>query len=287
MHNIAQKDSRVIILSGRSGSGKSITLHLLEDIGYYCLDNLPVTLIPLLFEQLKDNYPKIAIGIDIRNIPREPEAIYNILKIFEEKKTNCEIIFLDAEDATLLKRFNETRRKHPLSSKTLSLSEAIVEEKRILDPLAHMADLKIDTTHYSIHELRDLIKSRIDRKKEGLSLQLLSFGYKFGVPVDSDFVFDVRCLPNPYWHQELRNFTGKDKAITRFLDNIPEAQRLYKNILSFLVTWLPQFEANNRCYMSIAIGCTGGQHRSVYFVEKLFQDLHLTRSNVQLRHREL
>lgn len=278
---------KIIIVSGRSGSGKSISLHLLEDLGYYCIDNLPATLIPQLVEHLKESYEKIAVGIDARNLPRDLDEFYNIIKKFEDKSIHCEIIYLDAEDTTLIKRFNETRRKHPLSDKHTSLAEAILKEKSLLEPIAHLADLTVDTTHFNIHQLRDLIKLRIAKKEKELSLLIQSFGFKFGVPIDSDLVFDVRCLPNPYWHQELRPFTGQEQKIIEFLNKNHDANTLLNDITQYLEKWIPKFQASNRNYMTVSIGCTGGQHRSVYIAEQLMKHFMSKSENIQLRHREL
>lgn len=278
---------KIIIVSGRSGSGKSISLHLLEDLGYYCIDNLPATLIPQLIGHLQDSYEKIAIGIDARNLPRDLDEFRNIIENFQKKSINCEIIYLDAEDATLIKRFNETRRKHPLSDKHTSLAEAILKEKSLLEPIAHLADLTIDTTHFNIHQLRDVIKLRIVKKDTELSLLIQSFGFKFGVPIDSDLVFDVRCLPNPYWHHELRPFTGQDAKIIEFLNKNNDSQALLNDITQYLERWIPKFQASNRNYMTVSIGCTGGQHRSVYIAEQLMKHFVKTSGNIQLRHREL
>lgn len=277
----------IIIVSGRSGSGKSISLHLLEDLGYYCIDNLPATLIPNLIEHLKESYKKIAIGIDARNLPRDLDKFHQIIENFENENIHCEILYLDAEDTTLIKRFNETRRKHPLSNKQTSLAEAIYKEKLLLEPIAHLADLTVDTTHFNIHQLRDLIKSRIIKNDNDLSLLIQSFGFKFGVPIDSDLVFDVRCLPNPYWHHELRPFTGKDEKIVKFLSQSEDSKNLLNDIIQYLEKWIPKFQASNRNYMTVSIGCTGGQHRSVYIAEQLMKHFEKTRENVQLRHREL
>jgi RNase adapter protein RapZ len=278
---------KIIIISGRSGSGKSISLHLLEDLGYYCIDNLPATMIPTLVAHLKESYKKIAIGIDARNLPHDLDNFHEIIDGFLKQSIDCRIIYLDAEDATLIKRFNETRRKHPLSNSKTSLAEAIHQEKVRLEPIAHLTDLMIDTSHYTIHQLRDVIKSRIHQHTHHLSLLIQSFGFKFGVPIDSDLVFDVRCLPNPYWHHELRPFTGKDDKIIEFLNASQETQVLFKDICEFLEKWIPTFEANNRSYMTISIGCTGGQHRSVYIAEQLVKRFNTLREGVQIRHREL
>lgn len=278
---------KIIIVSGRSGSGKSITLDLLEDLGYYCIDNLPASMLPTLAQHIKDNYDKIAIGIDARNLPHDLDQFHHIIEKFRQSDLSFEIIYLDADDSTLIKRFNETRRKHPLSTQNISLAEAIQQEKRLLGPIAHMADLRIDTTNYTVHQLREILTARINRGSSGLSLLIQSFGYKYGVPADSDYVFDVRCLPNPYWQIELRNHTGREQIVQEYLNEKPETQAMLKALVDFLKTWIPSYEGSNRSYMTISIGCTGGQHRSVYLAEEIFKYFSSTRQNVQIRHREL
>ncbi len=281
------KEMRVIIVTGRSGSGKSITLHLLEDLGYYCIDNLPASLLQSLTAHVQKTYQKIAIGIDARNPITDLESFHHWIESFRTSGLRCEILYLDASDDVLIKRFNETRRRHPLSSDHRSLQEAIAYEKKLLDPLAHLADLVIDTSLLSQHKLRDIISNRVEPKAHALSLLIQSFGFKFGVPVDSDFVFDVRVLPNPYWHSELRPYSGLEEPIQKFLNEKPETHALLMDIEHFLMNWLPKFENNNRAYMTVSIGCTGGQHRSVYIAKMLYDALKQKHEMVLLRHREL
>lgn len=278
---------RIVIVSGRSGSGKSISLHALEDAGFYCLDNLPVSLLPELITHMGDQHESIALGIDARNLPKELSSFYPILSQFKAQSSSCELVYLDADDATLMKRFSETRRKHPLSTATVSLPEAIREEQRLLLPIAELADVRIDTTYYSVHELRQAITSRVGIKTHGLSLLIESFGFKFGVPVDSDFVFDVRCLANPYWQAELRPHSGLEQPIIDFLNDKPETKTMLDDILKFLRQWLPEFVKSHRNYLTIAIGCTGGQHRSVFIAEALAKALIVDYPQLQVRHREL
>lgn len=278
---------KLVILSGRSGSGKSICLHLLEDLNYYCIDNLPASLLPTLVEHVSQNYDRIAIGVDARNLPTDLDQFHTIIHNLKQQGHDCEIIYLDAGDHTLLKRFNETRRKHPLSNETTSLQEAISREKELLQPIAHLADLRVDTSNLTLHQLQDLIGQRINLHQQKLSLLIQSFGYKFGIPIDSDFVFDVRCLPNPYWLPELRPLTGLDKKIQAFLLEKPETQLMLNDLKEFLKTWIPYFETNNRSYMTISIGCTGGQHRSVFIAEQLMGYLQTQDKTLQIRHREL
>lgn len=278
---------KVIIISGRSGSGKSSCLHLLEDLGYYCVDNVPVELIPHLVTHLKKDMKKIAVSIDVRNIPAEVDTLNQIIHALKKQGASPEIVYLDAEDHALLKRYTETRRKHPLTRQHLSLKEAIQEEKKLLLPMAHLSDLTVDTTHYNLYQLREALSLRLNEHPEQFSLLLQSFGFKYGVPIDSDYVFDVRCLPNPYWHMELRPYNGLEEPIIQFLQQFEDVEHYFQDVLHFCDTWIPKFKASNRSYMTISIGCTGGQHRSVYLVERLYQHYLQHRKNVQIRHREL
>ena len=282
---------KLTIISGRSGSGKSTVLHILEDRGYYCIDNLPASLLPSLADRLSSGaigIPNIAVSIDARNISADLEKVPSIVDDLEEKDLLTEIIFLDANSQTLLKRFSESRRKHPLSTESVGLKEAIDKESELLEAIAAMASLSIDTSSMSLHQLRDTVKNRLVESSEtGLALAFQSFGYKNGVPVDADIVYDVRCLPNPYWDTALRSLTGLDKPVSDFLDEQQEVLDMYSDIRDYLQKWLPMFEQNNRSYITVALGCTGGQHRSVYLCEKLSEDFSATISNVQARHREL
>jgi UPF0042 nucleotide-binding protein len=279
---------RLIIISGRSGSGKSVCLHVLEDMGFYCIDNLPIGLLPELPEQMNYLHRHAAVSIDARNLPADLNRFDDILTRLKTTADQYEVLFFDADDATLLKRFSETRRKHPLTSETVSLHEALKQEQQLLEPIAISADLRIDTSCLNVLQLRDLLRLRIQPiNQQGLSILIESFGYKFGVPRDADYVFDVRCLPNPYWQIELRPYTGLDKPIIDFLEAQPSTQLLLNNFTQFLQPWLPQYEHDNRRYMTIAVGCTGGQHRSVYVASKLASYFTKLFDTVQLRHREL
>ncbi|OZB19860.1 MAG: RNase adaptor protein RapZ [Marinobacter sp. 34-60-7] len=284
---------KLIIVSGRSGSGKSTALHVLEDLGYYCIDNLPIGLLfPLTTEATTQEAPgrlrKMAVSIDARNLSAELanfEAIYRQLKA---TGVEVEIIFLDADEQSLLQRFHATRRKHPLSDDKTSLREAISSEKALLEPLSRLADLYVNTTGLSMYELRDMVKQRVaGRKDQELALLFQSFGFKHGVPVDSDYVFDVRCLPNPYWDTSLRKYVGTDQPVIDFLEREPLTDQMVSDLTGFLETWLPSFADSNRSYMTISIGCTGGQHRSVYICEQLGQHFRQHYRNVQVRHTEL
>ncbi|MCH7741052.1 MAG: RNase adapter RapZ [Proteobacteria bacterium] len=279
----------LIIISGRSGSGKSTALHVLEDMGYYCIDNLPVTLLRSLIERLAgdQSISNAAVSIDARNIAVDLVEFPEVVQSFDKKVVATKIIYLDSSSPALVKRFSETRRKHPLSDNNTDLREALEYERELLRPISNMADLIVDTTNLSIHELRDLIKSRVAQENHKFALLFQSFAYKNGVPVDADIVFDVRCLPNPHWKPNLRNLTGLDKPVQQFLDEQSEFLEMFGDLTTYLQTWLPRFEANNRSYMTIAVGCTGGQHRSVYICLKLFHYFAPQWENVQIRHREL
>ena len=281
---------RLVVISGRSGSGKSTALHVLEDEGFYCIDNLPAGLLGPLVEQMQqEGYPTlkgIAVSIDARNTGRDL-ALFPAMLAKARELMDCEIIYLDARRSTLIKRFSETRRKHPLSNNDTDLTQAIDAEKDLLAPIADLASLTIDTSNLNLYQLRDLVLGRVARQANAeVSLLFLSFGYKHGIPVDADLVFDVRCLPNPYWKQELRAWTGRDQPVIEFLDAEPEVQAMLEDIRNFLQKWLPSFKQNRR-YLTVAIGYTGGQHRSVYLCEKLQQQFLQQYEYTQVRHREL
>lgn len=281
---------KLVIISGRSGSGKTTALHVLEDIGYYCVDNLPVSLLPQLVQELRSARTPVAlaaIGIDARNAGGHLHKLPGILESLDKQGVNSEVIYLDSDDETLIKRFSETRRKHPISNDTSTLREAIALERTILDPVAGCASLVIDTTSLSLHQLRDQIKVRVGEDVDSMAILVESFGFKHGIPKDADLVFDVRCLPNPHWVPHLRNLTGLDQDVKDFLAGHDAVKEMIADILGFLDKWLPRFAANNRSYMTIAIGCTGGQHRSVYITEQLSARLATRFDNLQARHREL
>jgi len=231
---------------------------------------------------------KVAVSIDARNLPSNLTRFPEITTQLKARGIEFSIVYLNAVDQTILTRFSETRRKHPLSSHSVSLEEAIQQESRLLDPIASLADLKIDTTSLNVHQLRELVKEQvISQTHKHLALLFESFGFKQGIPIEADLVFDARCLPNPYWDPALREYTGRDAAIRDFLEDEPLVESMFQDICQFLVKWLPHFEANNRSYMTVAIGCTGGQHRSVYLAERLTEHFRTPNSNVQVRHREL
>ncbi|MBK8188503.1 MAG: RNase adapter RapZ [Cellvibrio sp.] len=246
---------QLVIVSGLSGSGKTTALHVLEDVGYNCIDNLPVSLLPALVAQIhihKDDKLKFAIGIE------------------------------------LIQRFSETRRKHPLSDSNTSLAEAIASEQKLLEPIRDSADQIIDSSHLTLHELRDLVKARVvGRQESTMAILFESFGFKHGLPVNADLVFDARCLPNPHWKADLRSLTGKDQPVIDFLHSEKAVGEMLQDIRGYLARWLPRYQANNRSYITIAIGCTGGQHRSVYLSEALQAYFTKEFSDVQVRHRDI
>jgi UPF0042 nucleotide-binding protein len=281
------------IISGLSGSGKTVALHTLEDEDYYCVDNLPLGLLPEFAQHLIngtiEHHQNIAVGIDARSASHDLRRFSEIIKSLRKLDIIIEVIYLQAEPTTLIKRYSDTRRRHPLTRKGLPLAEAIEIERSLLSDITAESDLFIDTTFTNIHQLRELVKERIVRreKKDSLSVLFQSFGFKHGTPTDSDFVFDVRCLPNPHWEHHLRPLNGLDKEVMDFLENSEEVGQMLEYIRDFLQTWIPKFEQQNRYYLTISIGCTGGQHRSVYIAQQLcdyFRDMFDT---VSIRHREL
>lgn len=280
---------KLVIVSGLSGSGKSIALQVLEDLEYYCIDNLPINMLEALTaEIISAKHEYVAIGIDARNVATEFDRFPQQLQQLPKNKIDCEIFFLEASDAALIKRFSETRRKHPLSNQETPLNEAIVHERFLLEPISSKADLRIDTSSTNVHQLRDLIKARVKQAdNQSISIMFESFGFKHGMPVNADFVFDVRCLANPHWVPELRSLTGADSAVIDYLNGHDEVKEMFNDIMGFIDKWIPKFEADNRSYITIAIGCTGGQHRSVYLVNKLAKMAKTKHNNVLSRHREI
>ncbi|MGD8909177.1 MAG: RNase adapter RapZ [Chromatiales bacterium] len=279
------------IVTGMSGSGKTIALHTLEDMGYYCIDNLPVSILEAVALHLTSEpeaiFCKTAVGVDARSqssqIPQLPELVRNMRR----QGLDVNVLFIDAQNETLIKRFSETRRKHPLTDNVRSLDEAIRHERLLLEPLSTSADLRIDTSHTNLHELRDLIHNRLSDNTVHASVMFESFGFKHGVPRDADFVFDVRCLPNPYWEASLRSYSGLDKPVADFLDGHTATHSMLNDLIRFFEHWIPTFEADGRSYLTIAIGCTGGQHRSVYLVDHMTRHFKAQGFQVISRHREL
>lgn len=278
---------QLVIISGRSGSGKSVSLNLLEDLGYYCIDNLPLSILPELSTRLNNNFKKVAVSIDARNLHDKLEHFNEIFLSLKQECTNCKIIFLDANENTLLRRFSETRRKHPLTNLNTSLENALNTEHILLQSIVEHADLCIDTSSLTIHELREYVRNCIDHDKASVSLLFQSFGYKFSIPTDTNFIFDVRCLPNPYWKESLRHLTGLEEKVIAYLEQFPQVHAMYNMIKEYLEHWLPGFETESRRYLTISLGCTGGQHRSVYLAERLKKHFISKEKNTFIRHRDL
>lgn len=277
-------------MSGLSGSGKSITLNALEDENFYCIDNLPISLLATFIEQClnqeHEHHENIAIGIDARAGLMLENFTDTLLEL---KKNNAaiEIIFLSAEMNILIKRFSETRRKHPLTNKNTPLIEAITLEKKLLANLSENADLTIDTSKKNVRQLRSLVNQLIVKKTSSkLNIILQSFGYKYGVPTDSDFMFDVRCLPNPYWDLSIRNLSGHDQLVIDFFESNSEVEEMINSIHTFITRWINLFALENRSYLTLSIGCTGGHHRSVYCINKLAVSLSNLDYPISVRHRE-
>ena len=280
---------KLIIISGRSGSGKSTALNALEDEGFNCIDNFPVGLLQSLvhnaLRNALDPTQHLAVCIDARatDLDRFPEILLSL----DRMDLDCQVLFFDASGPTLVKRFSETRRRHPLTNVTTDLRQAIETEREMLEGVSDLADLIIDTTQMASQSLREMIKTRVvEKQSTGLALLFRSFGFKYGVPVDADFVFDIRCLPNPHWVDELRPLTGLDDPVRDYLALKKEVGAMFEDIQKFVTNWLPRFEETNRVYLTIAIGCTGGQHRSVYMAERLGKYFARQNPNVLVRHRE-
>ena len=282
----------LVIVSGLSGSGKSVALNMLEDLGWYCIDNIPAGLLNAFIShsvRLKSRiYERSAVGLDARNEPDEIASVPQIVRELRKSGIGCEIIFLHADENMLLRRYGETRRRHPLAREGLDLKGAMAEEMRLIEPITYSADLVIDTTHTSVHELREMVRARVEKRRSGrLSIMFESFGYKYGIPGGADFVFDARTLPNPYWDLALQPLSGKDAPVIAFLEAQPAVQALLTDIIGFLERRIPLYQENNRGYLTVAIGCTGGQHRSVFLVERLAQHFVARYPDVVARHGSL
>lgn len=282
---------RLVVISGRSGSGKTSALNILEDVGFTCIDNLPVSLLPDLINKLRSENLRddlnLAVGIDARNLVGDLSLIPEELELIKARGISVNVLFLQSRRSDLMRRYSETRRKHPLSSSTVSLKEAIDLEKDMLAPIAEIADRNIDTSGLSLHQLRDLIKSTVvPHDTEQMAILFESFGFKRGVPSDADFVFDVRCLPNPHWKLELRALTGNDPEVIEFLESQVDVASMLADIIGFLTRWIPKHQDNNRSYLTVAIGCTGGQHRSVYLANRLAEYFGETYPLVQVVHKQ-
>jgi RNase adapter protein RapZ len=283
---------RLVVVSGLSGSGKSVALNMLEDLGWYCIDNIPAGLVQALVGHTvrveEPMYRRVAVGLDARNRPVDLAAIPALVADLRRSGLGCEVLYLHAEDNVLLRRYAETRRRHPLAADGVSLAEAISQERRLLEPLANIADLTVDTSTLSTHALREMVRSRVGQRLDSrLSILFESFGFKEGIPGDADFVFDARTLPNPFWEPALKALTGRDAPVVQFLESHPAVERMFGDIARFLEGWLPEYRRNNRSYLTIAIGCTGGQHRSVYLAERLARHFGAAHPDVLVRHLRL
>jgi UPF0042 nucleotide-binding protein len=283
---------RLIIVSGLSGSGKSVALNMLEDLDFYCVDNIPAGLLPgfiaYTVRTSEPAYRLTAVGVDARNRPEDLADVPRLVSELRRSGIGCELLFLRADNEALLKRFSETRRRHPLSRDGIGLQEALEQEQRLLEPVASAADLTIDTSRLSVHELREMVRSRVvEHPATGPSLLFESFAYRHGVPDDADFVFDARAMPNPYWDPTLRMHTGRDAPVVKFLDEQVDVASFLADVTGFLERWLPSLVRSNRSYLTIAVGCTGGQHRSVYLAEKLAAHFNGKFGQTLIRHRDL
>ncbi|MBX6421202.1 MAG: RNase adapter RapZ [Nevskia sp.] len=283
---------RLVIVSGLSGTGKTVALKQYEDLGYYCIDNIPLDLLPPLIAHAiahpEPRYAQFAIGVDARGSRAEIKRFPEVLNALRAQGVDARVLFLTADDAVILRRYHETRRRHPLAGAELTLDEAIGLERKLLAPIAALADFALDTSAMNLHELRQAIhRHEPAAGAAGAALLLLSFGYKNGLPDGADFVFDVRCLPNPHWVPELRELDGRSAAVKQYLERQAETEKLIADIGDFLERWLPAFLAADRSYLTVGIGCTGGQHRSVYVAEVLAQRLRAPFGTVMVKHREL
>ncbi len=283
---------RFVIVSGLSGAGKTVVLRALEDQGFYCIDNLPIGFLSNFARLAADSplpsYDRVAVGVDARNPVAELSGFPGVLAAIEADGLFPELLFVEADDDVIIKRFSETRRPHPLSSGQRSLSEAIHHERDIMEPIAEHADLRIDTTRMHIHDLRDFVGQAVAQRPAGsLALQFVSFGFKNGVPRDADFVFDARCLPNPYWKEDLRPLTGRDEPVRRYLGDADSVNEFIADIRVLLERWVPRFDADDRAYLTVAVGCTGGRHRSVYVTEALAAHFRPAWATTTITHRDL
>ncbi|MET0330488.1 MAG: RNase adapter RapZ [Dyella sp.] len=287
----ANAPARVVVLTGMSGGGKTVALRALEDLEFYCVDNLPTALLPQLVAAASEGgggkHRRIAVGVDVRNRSEDFRRMPAVLSELAAAGVEVHLIFLDSRDEVLIKRYSETRRRHPLSAQGLSLADAIAEERRLLRPLATIAEKVIDSSDLNVHQLRRLIATGYAQATEGMTLMFESFAFKRGLPLDADFVFDARCLPNPHWQPSLRPLSGKDAPVREYLDAQPLVTEYFNDTARWLDAWLPRFEHDDRSYVTISIGCTGGRHRSVYLVEKLAAHYRVKRDNVLIFHREV
>lgn len=277
---------RILIVTGQSGSGKSSALQVLEDLGYYCIDNLPLALLPEIVEKLDrdNNLEQLALGVDVRSTRADLQEFDHVFEQLQ-KHGSVDIIYLTTQDQELISRFSASRRPHPLAGRFKSLNECIQEEKTLLLPIQLRSTVHIDTTDKSVHDLKHTLLSKLGQS-DNLILILQSFGYKHGIPLDADYVFDVRHLPNPHWDLELRKYSGLDLPVQQFLLQSEQTNEMFQDIYHFLDKWLPAFAEGHRHYMTVSIGCTGGQHRSVYIVDRLKKALE-EKWSIQVLHREM
>jgi UPF0042 nucleotide-binding protein len=280
---------RLIVVSGLSGSGKSVALNTLEDLGWYCVDNIPAGLLGAFISHTirsgDKSYRRTAVGLDARNEPGEIRSVPDQVRDLRRSGIACEIIYLHADEAVLLRRYAETRRRHPLARDGADLRAAIADERRLLEPIIYSADLVIDSSRLSVHELREVIRTRVEQRSAArLSIMFESFGFKQGIPTDADFVFDARTLPNPYWDPALRPLDGRDPQVAGYLERQPEVEEMYQDLVRFIEKRIPLYQKHNRAYLTVAIGCTGGQHRSVYLVERLARHFAAHHPQVLARH---
>jgi len=281
----------LVVLSGMSGGGKTVALRALEDLEFYCVDNLPSGLLPQLVPSVLktpgSRQRRIAVGVDVRNPREDLKQIPGVLSGLAAAGVQVHLVFLDCRDDVLIKRFSETRRRHPLAQRGTSLADAIAEERRLLRPLMAIAEKVIDSSDLNVHQLRRLVAAGYAQAADQLTLMFQSFAFRHGLPLDADFVFDARCLPNPHWDPKLRPLSGKDGPVREFLDAQPVVGEYLADTTRWLDAWLPRFEQDDRSYVTISIGCTGGRHRSVYLVEKLAAHFRASRESVLTFHREL
>ena len=277
---------QLVLITGLSGSGKSVALNALEDAGYYCVDNLPVSLVPDLVKCLEQaGHLRVALSIDVRS-GQTLETLPQQLALLRAADMDIKILFLDAKNDTLIQRFSETRRRHPLADGQRTLPESIAREREILEQFANLSH-HIDTSELSPHALRNWVREFVQVPTAGLTLLFESFAYKHGVPLDTDMVFDVRCLPNPHYDPRLRPYTGRDAPVVEFLQGDEDVRKMLSDIRRFIEEWLPCFDHDSRSYLSVGIGCTGGRHRSVYLAETLGSYFRARHGRVLVRHREL
>jgi len=288
---IDPKSIRLVVLTGMSGGGKTVALRALEDLEFYCVDNLPAALIPQLVAAVSqgEHGPQthIAVGVDVRNREADLSRMPSVLSDIAATGVEVHLIFLDSRDDVLIKRYSETRRRHPLSSEGLSLADAIARERKLLRPLSAIAERVLDSSDLNVHQLRRLIATGYAAASDGMTLMFESFAFRRGLPLDADFVFDARCLPNPHWEARLRPLSGKDAPVREYLEQQPLVAQYFNDTVHWLENWLPQFEKDDRSYVTICIGCTGGRHRSVYLVEKLAEHFRSRRGSALTFHREL